>query len=569
MRAAIYARYSSDQQRDASIEDQVRVCKELVQRQGWTVVQVYQDRASSGATMLRAGYQALLQDARAAEFDVIVAEALDRLSRDQEDIAALYKRVSHAGVAIHTHAEGVINELHIGLKGTMNALFLKDLAAKTRRGLRGRIEAGKSGGGVTYGYEVVSRLDINGDLLRGERAINPAEAETVRSIFRDYAAGKSPKGIALALNDRKVPGPRGGAWAATTINGNRDRGTGILNNELYVGSLVWNRLSYSKEPETGKRRSRANASDQIVRTDVPDLRIVDDALWQAARKRQERLDAKAAKLGGASPHGMRHKQAARTLFSGLMRCGVCHGGFSKISEFHYGCSQARNKGPMACSNLRTIRRDRLEAEVLDGLRSRLMDADLYEVFAREFTAEWNRLQAEGIGERARWEAERKRVRMQIERLVDAIADGQPVASLKGRLLDLEGNVVDLDAKLAAAPVIAPRLHPELPRVYREKVLGLAEALANDSGLAAMAAIRDLVDEIRLIPVGDDPKLRIEVRGELSAILNLAGGSRGAADQFRIVALTGGGRRGQADYEVLAVQMKMVAGTGFEPVTFRL
>ena len=141
-RAAIYARYSSDQQREASIEDQVQVCKELIGRQGWTLVQVYQDRAATGATMLRAGYQALLQDARAAEFDVIVSEALDRLSRDQEDIAALYKRVSHAGVGIHTQAEGEINELHIGLKGTMNALFLKALAAKTRRGLRGRVEAG-------------------------------------------------------------------------------------------------------------------------------------------------------------------------------------------------------------------------------------------------------------------------------------------------------------------------------------------------------------------------------------------------------------------------------------------
>ena len=193
MRAAIYARYSSDQQRDASIEDQVRVCKELIVRQGWTLVQVYQDRAASGATMLRAGYQALVQDARAAEFDVIVAEALDRLSRDQEDIAALYKRVSHAGVGIQTQAEGSINELHIGLKGTMNALFLKDLAAKTHRGLRGRVEAGKSGGGLTFGYDVVSRPDSTGERVRGERVVNDAEADIVRGIFRDYAVGLSPQ----------------------------------------------------------------------------------------------------------------------------------------------------------------------------------------------------------------------------------------------------------------------------------------------------------------------------------------------------------------------------------------
>ncbi len=103
----------------------------------------------SGASALRPGYQALLECVRQGECEVIVTEALDRLSRDQEDIASFYKRCSFAGVRIVTLAEGEINELHVGLKGTMNALFLKDLAAKTRRGLRGRVEAGKSGGGVT------------------------------------------------------------------------------------------------------------------------------------------------------------------------------------------------------------------------------------------------------------------------------------------------------------------------------------------------------------------------------------------------------------------------------------
>ena len=254
-------------------------------------------------------------------------------------------------------------------------------------------------------------------------------------------------------------------------------------------ALVWNKLGYSKDPQTGRRGSRVNSADKVARVDVPDLRIVDDGLWQAARARQERLDTKAAQLGGSSPHGMRHKQPARTLFSVLMRCGFCDGVFSKISQLHYGCSQARNKGPTACINMRTIRRDRVESEVLDGLRTRLMDADLYEVFVREFTSEWNRLQAEGSGERARCEADRKRIASQIERLVDAIADGQPATFLKSRLLDLEARVADLDAKLAQTPVAAPRLHPELPRVYRHKVAELAEALTREGAQAAMEAIR--------------------------------------------------------------------------------
>src|SRR6266436_703601 len=97
------------------------------------------------------------------QFDVVLAEALDRISRDQADVATLFKHLRFAGVPIITLAEGEISELHVGLKGTMNALFLKDLAAKTHRGLRGRVEDGKSGGGLCYGYRVVKKLDERGE----------------------------------------------------------------------------------------------------------------------------------------------------------------------------------------------------------------------------------------------------------------------------------------------------------------------------------------------------------------------------------------------------------------------
>ena len=176
----------------------------------------------------------------------------------------------------------------------MNALFLKDLADKTRRGLRGRVEAGKSGGGNAYGYDVVRSYDANGEPVRGGRTIKAAEAEIVREIFARYAAGEAPRKIAFDLNARRIPAPRGGAWSASTLNGNRSRGTGILNNEMYVGRLVWNRLSYAKDPETGKRRSRANANDAVVAVEAPDLAIVSRELWDAVKARQAGLDESAA-----------------------------------------------------------------------------------------------------------------------------------------------------------------------------------------------------------------------------------------------------------------------------------
>lgn len=381
MRAVIYARYSSDNQRDASIEDQIRLCRERIAAEGWTLVQVYRDAAASGASALRAGYQALLEGAREAAFDVVVAEALDRLSRDQEDVAALHKRLTFAGIRLVTLAEGEISELHVGLEGTMNALFLKDLADKTRRGLRGRVEAGRSGGGNACGYRVVRTIGADRVVSTGERTIDVAQAAVVTRVFRAYAAGESPRKIALQLNAEGIPGPRGGAWSSSTINGNRERGTGILNNELYVGRLVWNRLHYAKDPETGRRRSRPNSGNQLVRIEVPELRIVPDVLWTAVKERQAKLEHRDTGTGAAGdPRPFWSQQRPRYLFSGLMRCGVCGGGFSKVSAAHFGCSTARNKGPTACTNRLGIRRDVLEATVLDGLRGRLMDPELFRLF---------------------------------------------------------------------------------------------------------------------------------------------------------------------------------------------
>jgi site-specific DNA recombinase len=216
MKVAIYARYSSDNQRDASIADQLRICREFGARQGWTVVQEFTDHAISGATLLRSGFQAMMRDALNRRFDVVLAESLDRFSRDQEDTAGLFKRLTFAGVNIVTLAEGDITHLHIGFKGTMNALFLKDLAEKTHRGLRGRVENGKAGGGLCYGYRVVRTLN-GATMTTGEREIEPTEAAIVKRIFREFTAGHSPKQIVKLLNREGIPGPFGGKWSPSTV----------------------------------------------------------------------------------------------------------------------------------------------------------------------------------------------------------------------------------------------------------------------------------------------------------------------------------------------------------------
>jgi len=276
LRAAIYARYSSEMQSAASIPDQVRVCQKLCADNGWTVAEVFADEAMSGASHLRPGFQGLQEAAMNGRVDVIVSEALDRLSRDQEHIAGLHKRMQFLGVRIVTQSEGEINEMHIGLGGTMSALFLKNLAQKTHRGLEGRVRAGKSGGGISYGYRVVRTLRADGTVTTGEREIVAGEAAIIRRAFESYAQGLSPRAIAAGLNIEGVasPGTRGSTWGASTIGGSASRVTGILNNELYIGRLVWNRQTFIDDPATGKRQARPNPREEWVITDVPEMRII-------------------------------------------------------------------------------------------------------------------------------------------------------------------------------------------------------------------------------------------------------------------------------------------------------
>ncbi|MCV2866990.1 recombinase family protein [Albidovulum sediminicola] len=363
MRAVIYARYSTELQREASIEDQVRVCRRLIEGRGWTAVQVYSDMGMSGSSHLRPGYQKLLEDARHQAFGVVVAESIDRISRDQEHIAAFHKAMSFAGIPVVTVAEGTINELHIGLKGTMSALYLKDLAQKTHRGLEGRVHAGKSAGGLSYGYRIDRQVLLDGSFTTGDRRIDPAEAAAVVRIFQEYSAGLSARAIAQRLNAEAISGPRGEAWGFSTISSNWRRGTGILNNELYVGRLVWNRQRFVKDPVSQKRQARPNPPEDWIIEDVPDMRIIDQALWERVKVRQGVIRETMLRSEG-NPR-LEEARRVRYLLSGLISCGCCGGGYVLVGKRRYGCANMRNKG--TCGNRRTIDREALETRVLEGL----------------------------------------------------------------------------------------------------------------------------------------------------------------------------------------------------------
>src|SRR5690606_15964431 len=112
-------------------------------------------------------------------------------------------------------------------------------------------------------------------------------AEVVRRIFSLYRNGTSPRSIAAMLNKEGVPPPRGRAWNASTINGNKARGHGIIQNPLYRGQIVWNRVRMVLDPDTGKRISRINPESDWRYADAPHLRIVEDDDAEAALRRKE------------------------------------------------------------------------------------------------------------------------------------------------------------------------------------------------------------------------------------------------------------------------------------------
>jgi DNA invertase Pin-like site-specific DNA recombinase len=158
----------------------------------------------SGALRDRKGYLGLLADALSGRFDLVVAESLDRLNRDLEETARLYKRLKFVGVGIHTVSEGPISEVHVSISGLMGEMYLKSLAEKTRRGLEGRVLAGKSGGGRSFGYDLAAGLEASAPGVTGERKIDEAEAEVVREIFRRFAAGEGPRACASVERARRA-----------------------------------------------------------------------------------------------------------------------------------------------------------------------------------------------------------------------------------------------------------------------------------------------------------------------------------------------------------------------------
>lgn len=489
-RAVIYARYSSELQKERSIDDQVALCRQYALTNGFDVVEVYFDRAETSASMKgRDGALRMMADSRLGVFDAIIVEAIDRVSRDQEDLAGIFKRLSFQGVDLIAVHEGVADAMQIGFRGLMGSMFLSDLKHKVRRGMAGVVSDGKLAGGLAYGYDVILGRP-------GERTINEDQAAIVRRIFDMYLGGYTPRAIAKKLNDEGVPPPRGTKWNASTINGNKGRSYGILANHLYNGKIVWNRVRMVRDPDTGKRISRLNPESEWQFSDAAHLAIVSPEVFKAATARKSgRSHAYAA--GGLT-------RRPKLLLSGLLRCSRCGGGMSVHDKYkglrRVRCS--RNSESGTCDNVGKYRLDRIEVAVFKGLSDMVSHPALTVEYMKTYTDARRASIDQATRDRASAEKRLADVTRKLDRLIDQIADGDVSGrQVKARMDELNAEQARLEAEVAKAAVAVPVLevHPgainSLQRTLKNVLARLkAGKEITDAGLleAARALIAQIV-----------------------------------------------------------------------------
>jgi site-specific DNA recombinase len=452
MRAALYARFSIEKQSDASIEDQFRECERVAQANNLQVLERFSDAGISGGTASRPGYQAMLTAARAHKFDVVITEDISRLWRNRAEFGPRSAELEDLGVdwiscvGQDTRRDGW--GLVVQILQAMAEQQRREAAYRTRRGLEGLARLGKPAGGRAFGYVPASQSGT------GRIEIDETQAAVVRRIFKMYAGGQSPRAIAAALNADRVPSPGAawkrtkrrtdGKWLASTIHGDTRRGLGTLNNETYIGRVVWGRCEWKRSAADSAKR-RVTVRDAALERTEERLRIVPQELWAKVKARQTATQRGIGKLirGG---HERKNKPGAgrppKFLFSGLMTCATCGASMVLRNRTCYCCASYWNGA--ACSNSINVPVNVVQKVLIDGIREDLRDPVVADEFERQF-----KIALRAATPKASDQGKRiAQLGREIEHMTAAIAGGLLSPALGQKLRDAETEL----ARLKTAPV---------------------------------------------------------------------------------------------------------------------
>lgn len=551
-RVALYARYSSENQKESSIVDQFRNCEQRAAREGWTITARYDDKAISGATTARPGYEQMLKDAKAKQFDILLINDFSRLSRDMDETERTRKRLVYWGVrligvmdGIDTNQKG--HKLHSRFKGMMNEEFIEKLAEDIKRGMVGQAEKCYWQGGRVYGYKLVpelhpTRTDAYGqpERIGTTLAIDPEQAAIVREIFQMYADGLSPIKIVNELNLRHVPAPgaaykrtyqRPSSWSAAALHGDLTRGTGLLNNPLYAGRYVWNRSRREKDPETGSRAHVPRPSEEWIEKPMPHLRIVSDDLWEQVKARRHAVSREAA-VHRAALHCRATSTGAgpKYLLSGLLVCGHCGGKYIISEKTKYACSTWRTRGAAVCANSLKVSRTLVESVLLESIQRDLFTEEGLAVFKDEVArllAEQRRRQKP---EKAHAAVRLQEVEREIEHIMQAIKQGILTVTTKAELERAEAERVRLLQTIQGQSKLLDKVVTFLPNLTErfKKVVDELGVVTQSQVDKARGILRELVGgQIRLHASanGAERFLTAELSGDYSGLVRLVCGPK--------------------------------------------
>ena len=576
IRAMGYGRFSDDEHQNCtSTVDQARNIERYIAQRGYAFVGYHSDDGITGAILRRPGIQAIMRAITDEGTDVLVIEDIDRMGRDEEYLQHLKKLLRAHRVVLHTLVgNGPIDDMLFSLKAMFSEQTRSKIAYQTRRGLIGKAAVKGSTGGRTLGYvREITGVGANGKPV-DRIAIDPDGAELVLAIFTMYDEGRSLLEICTRLDSTGVPTPnatrrksRSTHWNASTLSGNIERGEGILNNRRYIGESIFNRRQYMEMPDGNggfDRRPRTRPTDEWTVVAVPELRIIDQDLWDRVKARQ--LAARAErdvkfKLSGNPLSGAKRPGH---LLTGLVICGSCGENYVASGGGRWRCREARAAN---CRN-GSITGAELEERVMAGLQRKLLRPDLISRFADAFQKELKAKQTGDGIRRADVESRLAEIRASIAKLTRQLesVDEQPRSVLR-RLVEPESGEDALAADLVAMEHKDPvRLPANYERVYLKAVSDLADHLLSGEGPQAREAVRRLVEHVVVEP-GD-------ARGGKTRVLRLQG------DLFRMIDFALDTTMGPSDTMVRnaklplhrsgeGVMTSLVAGTGFEPVTFRL
>lgn len=361
-RAVIYARFSSDMQREESIDAQVRACCSYCQSKGYLVVGQYVDEAKSGRELTkRDAYNQMLADALEDKFDIIIFHKIDRNSRNElnyyttkDKLEKLGIRYEYAVQHIDASPEGQMME---GVLVSMAAYYSRNLSKETKKGLNeNAYKAQFNGGFAPFGYKIVDKHYV----------IDDQEAEAIRLIFDLYVSGHSSKDICCALATKGYTTRNGKHFGKNTIYD-------IIGNERYSGTYTFNKVPRKKGGRNMHSKSRP---DDFIRIEDAIPAIVSKDIFQQAMDRRRINKERPA-----------FKSKVNYLLSGKIICGHCGqamGGHSvtphKKMYSYYGCL-TKERVPLQSCPQKTIRKEEAEQAVMDKIKTEILTPEAFSYIA--------------------------------------------------------------------------------------------------------------------------------------------------------------------------------------------